>query len=131
MRFIPTRVHGIVDYLLGVFLILMPWLLGFARGGAETWLPVVLGLGILGQSLFTDYEWGLVRRIDMGTHLGLDGAAGAVLAIGPWLFGFDEWVWVPFVVVGLLEIGLALTTETLPSDEQAPPTVRRRRPAGA
>ena len=40
MRFVPTRIHGIADWLLGALLIALPWLLGFARGGAETYLPV-------------------------------------------------------------------------------------------
>ncbi len=38
MRSIPTRVHGVLDYLVGLLLIGAPWLLGFERGGAETWV---------------------------------------------------------------------------------------------
>ena len=30
MRFIPTHVHGMMDYLTGVILIAVPWLFGFA-----------------------------------------------------------------------------------------------------
>jgi hypothetical protein len=37
MRFIPTRIHGFLDYAVGVLLIVVPWLFGFAAGGAETW----------------------------------------------------------------------------------------------
>jgi hypothetical protein len=36
MRFIPTRIHGMMDYAMGLLLIAAPWLFGFARGGAET-----------------------------------------------------------------------------------------------
>ena len=114
MRFIPTRVHGIVDYAMGGLLIVAPWLLGFAAGGAETWVPVILGFGAIGYSLFTDYEPGLVRRIPMRTHLGLDAASGVVLAASPWLFGFAELVYLPHLILGLLEIGAALTTRTTP-----------------
>ena len=114
MRFIPTRVHGIADYAMGGLLIVAPWLLGFAAGGAETWVPVILGFGAIGYSLFTDYELGLVRRIPMRTHLGLDAASGAVLAASPWLFGFAELVYLPHLILGLLEIGAALTTRTTP-----------------
>src|SRR4051794_6793108 len=45
---LPTRIHGVMDYLMGVLLIAAPWLLGFSRGGAETWVPVLLGAGVLG-----------------------------------------------------------------------------------
>ncbi len=34
MRFIPTRIHGMMDYLMGVLLIVAPCLFGFADGGA-------------------------------------------------------------------------------------------------
>lgn len=50
MRFVPTRIHGIVDWLLGALLSALPWLLGFARGGPETYVPVALGsIGLLRQ----------------------------------------------------------------------------------
>ena len=38
MRFLPTRVHGVIDYLWGVALIATPWLFGFANGGAAQWV---------------------------------------------------------------------------------------------
>ena len=113
-RIIPTKIHGIMDYLMGVLLVAAPWLFDFNRGGAETWVPVVLGLGVIAYSAFTDYEYGLARRLSMSTHLGLDGVGGAFLAASPWLFNFDEHVWAPHLVLGLLEIGAALMTETRP-----------------
>ena len=120
MRFIPTRIHGILDYLVGALLIAAPWLLGFARGGAETWVPVVLGAGALVYSLFTDYELGLVRRIPMPVHLLLDAGAGLLLAASPWIFGFAELVWAPHLVLGLLEVGAALMTKTAPQSTHKP-----------
>lgn len=114
MRFISTRTHGYLDYLVGSLLIVAPWLLGFARGGAETWVPVVLGAGAVMYSLVTDYELGLVRVIAMPVHLALDGASGLLLLLSPWLFGFADYVAVPHVVVGLAEIGAAALTVKAP-----------------
>ena len=51
----------------------------------------------------------------MPVHLWIDGLAGALLAVSPWLFGFSELVWAPHLIVGLLEIGAALFTHTAPS----------------
>lgn len=65
MRFIPTRVHGMSDYGMGLLLIALPSLLGLAEGGAETWVPVVLGAGAIGYSLLTEYELGALRKISM------------------------------------------------------------------
>ena len=114
MRFIPTQIHGVMDYFMGLLLMAAPWLLGFAEGGAETWIPVILGVGAILYSLMTDYELGAVHLIPMPVHLGLDAVSGALLAISPWLFGFDERVWIPHLVLGLAEIAAALTTQTHP-----------------
>jgi hypothetical protein len=115
MRFIPTRVHGVLDYAVGGLLAVSPWLLDYAEGEAETWLPVALGAGALGYSLLTDYELGASKRIPMKTHLKLDAASGALLAASPWLLGFSRRVWVPHVLFGLFEVAAALTTRPQPT----------------
>ncbi len=122
MRIIPTRIHGYMDYLMAVLLIAAPWLFGFADGGAETWVPVVLGAGVIAYSLFTDYELGAVRRLPMRTHLMLDLGGGILLAVSPWLFGFNDVVWVPHVILGLVEIGTAAMTQTSPYPAGGPAT---------
>jgi hypothetical protein len=114
MRFIPTRVHGVLDYLTGSALIAAPWVLGFSGRGAKTWMPVALGAGAIAYSLFTDYELGAVKIIPMPVHLTLDASSGVLLAASPWLFGFGEDVWVPHVLFGLFEIGASLVSQTNP-----------------
>ncbi len=114
MRIIPTQIHGIVDYLLGILLIGSPWLLGFAHNGPETWIPVIVGATILLLSLFTDYELGLIKKIPMATHLGMDIFAGILLAASPWIFGFSERVYVPHLIFGILEIGAGIMTKMSP-----------------
>lgn len=115
MRFIPTRVHGWLDYGIGVLLIAAPWILGFADGGAETWVPVILGAGVIVYSLFTAYELGAVPAIKMPVHLGLDVVGGILLAASPWIFQFADEVWAPHLIIGLVEIATALTTSTAPA----------------
>jgi hypothetical protein len=114
MRLIPTRIHGVLDYGVGALLVFAPWVFGFAAGGAETWAPVVLGLAAIAYSLFTDYELGVVRAIPMTVHLGLDAGSGVILAASPWIFGFADLVYLPHLILGLFEIGAALTTRTVP-----------------
>lgn len=112
MRFLPTRVHGVIDYVYSLTLLASPWLLGYSRGGAETWVPV--GLGVLGilYSVFTDYELGLIRLLPMRLHLMVDVAFGVFLTASPWLFGFAEQVRVPHLVFGLLAILTPMVTRT-------------------
>lgn len=115
MRFLSTKAHGIMDYLMGVLLIASPWLFGFARGGAETWIPVILGAGALVYSLLTNYEFGAVKSIPMPVHLTLDLVSGLFLAVSPWLFNFDEYVYLPHLILGIAEIGASLITHKQPS----------------
>lgn len=114
MRFIPTRVHGALDYATGLLLVAAPWLLGFANGGAAQWVPVLLGAGTVAASLLTDYEWGVARVIPMPVHLMFDFGTGLLLAASPWLFGFAGLVFLPHLVVGLFEIVASLVTVTRP-----------------
>ncbi len=118
MRFIETKTHGYLDYLMGVLLIAAPWLFDFAAGGAETWIPVVLGAAMILLALITDYELGAARKVAMRTHLTIDLISGALLAVSPWLFGFADDVWAPHLIFGILEMGAALTTKLHPSNER-------------
>lgn len=115
MKPISTRTHGVLDYVMGAILIVAPFLLGFADGGPAMWVPVILGLSAIVYSMLTNYELGLVGALSMRTHLALDFASGAILAASPWLFGFDAWVWVPHLVLGIAEVGASLLTQRVPS----------------
>jgi hypothetical protein len=113
MRFIPTKFHAPLDYIVGVALIAAPWIFQFSDNTAATIVPIVLGIGLIAYSLFTNYELGLFKVAPMAVHNLIDVAAGTLLAASPWIFGFaDESanVWVPHVVVGLAAIFLGLTT---------------------
>ena len=114
MKVISTKVHGIMDYLLGIILIVSPWLLNFSREGAETWVPVVLGVGLIFYSMVTDYELSISKKLSMRTHLMLDVFSGVFLAISPWIFGFNEYVFLPHLILGLIEIGTGVMTEPSP-----------------
>jgi hypothetical protein len=114
MRFIPTRLHAPLDYIVGAGLIAAPWIFQFSEHTTPTVISIVLGIGLIGYSLFTDYELGVWRVAPMSVHNLIDIVAGAVLAASPWVFGFaDEGasVWAPFLVVGLAAICLGLTTK--------------------
>ncbi|GGE52317.1 hypothetical protein GCM10007276_31650 [Agaricicola taiwanensis] len=114
MRVLPTYVHGVVDYLVGMVLIALPHLLGFADGTAAQYVPQTLGVAAVVYSLGTRYELGLIGILSMPFHLLLDGLSGLLLLASPWLFGFaDRIVW-PHVVFGAFEILASLVTKTVP-----------------
>jgi hypothetical protein len=114
MRFIPTKFHAPLDYIVGAALIAAPWIFQFSEHKAATVVPIVLGIGLIAYSLFTDYELGVWKIAPMAVHNLIDVAAGALLAASPWIFGFaDESanVWAPHLIVGLAAVFLGLTTK--------------------
>ena len=120
MRFIPTRFHGLLDYIIGAALIAAPWIFnfvpegGYNNWGNETLTPMVLGLILILQSLFTNYEWGVFKYLQMPTHLMMDILLGVFLAVSPWALGFADYVYAPHLIVGICEVVLALTTQRAP-----------------
>jgi hypothetical protein len=113
-----------IDYPMGLLLIALPWLGGFATGGPAMWIPIVAGAAMLGLSAITAYEAGLMKIVPMSGHLAVDVVLGLFMAASPWLFGFAEAVWLPFVLLGLGEFGAAMTTQVQPGHHIARATRR-------
>ena len=119
MRILPTRIHGALDYLVGIALILAPTIFGFsAMGGAEVWIPRALGVVLIVYSVFTNYEWGVIKVLDMRYHLVVDLLAALFLAASPFLFGFSGEAgshWLPHLVVGIVVVLVVLVSQTGPA----------------
>lgn len=108
---ISVRTHAIIDYVVGVLLILAPFLLGFATGGPAMWTPILLGASIIVYSLITRYPLSVNPVLPFSTHLILDGAGGLLLLASPWLFGFADLIWWPHVLVGAAELAVVAMTD--------------------
>jgi SPW repeat len=92
-----------LNVVLGVWLILSPWILGFASTPAAMWNAVLIGLVIAAAAaaaLVDFHKW--EEWADM--------AFGLWLLLSPWILGFAAMLaaatW-NFVVVGILTIALA------------------------
>ena len=113
---IAPRAHAMLDYPLGLVLIAAPWIFGFADdGGMAVAAPIIVGVLMIGQSLFTDWDLSLARVIPLRTHLSMDVIAGIFLAASPFIFGFSDQgtnAWLPHVLVGVGLIGAGLMTRT-------------------
>ena len=120
IRFVPTRVHGTLDYLGGLGTIASPFIFGaLSVGGVPVVMPIVLGVGLIAYSLATDYERGIpaLRVIPMRVHLTLDFVASAFLAAAPFLFGYSNQglnFWMPQVMAGVGVMALVLVSKTNP-----------------
>lgn len=108
---IPTKIHGLLDYLTGVLLMLSPWLFGFTSVVSAALTAIALGTATLFYSLITDYEWSIIPMIPFRIHLLLDLAAGALLACSPWILGFYRQLHWPHMIIGLSEIAVVLLSK--------------------
>jgi hypothetical protein len=71
-------------------------------------------------TLLTRFEWGLLRVLPTKAHLGLDFLTGALLCAAPFfvLENASQKEQSTLLVLGLFEIGVALTTHTRSPLEQ-------------
>jgi hypothetical protein len=102
-----------------MLLIVAPWMFGFAQNGAETWVPVMLGVGMLIYSMCTNYEYGAFKLLSVPAHLTIDLLGGLFLAASPWIFGFADYVYLPHLILGILEVGASLMTRRVPQEGAA------------
>jgi hypothetical protein len=114
MKIISTKVHGVLDYLSGLFFIAAPWIFHFAGKNAETRIISILGLFAIVYSLFTYYEWGVVKVIRMRVHLAFDAVLGLILLTSPWILTFDNNVKVVYVCAGLFALIVAILSDPIP-----------------
>lgn len=113
---ITSRLHGIIDYIVGFALIAAPWVFGFVNFEefqAATYTPILIGLSILMLSLITNYEYSVAKIVSLKTHLMMDTGAALLLVASPWLFGFAEYVYLPHVLVGIAELGVVAITKNV------------------
>jgi len=109
MRFLPTMTHGILDYLVGLIVMILPFALGLQ--GLQKGTLVVIGLLVILYSALTDYELGIVRYLRIRFHLLLDAMFGIVMLITPWLLDFPSGSGWPNYVLGTLALVLVAVTD--------------------
>ena len=110
MKIIDTKTHGYIDYIMGIFLLASPSLFSLNVNAIESTVFYIIGVTAIIYSLLTNYELGFLKIIPMKGHLALDIFSGIFLAASPWLLGFAEIVYMPHLVLGIIEIGAALFT---------------------
>ncbi len=124
LRFIPTRVHGMIDHAVAPTLLAAPAIFQLRDSSPEGLVARVVGGVEAVYSTLTDYEMSVKNVVPMPVHLALDGLGGAALAIVPQVTGARKRGlkhWLPHLGFGLFEIGMALCTKT-----EAPQTTAAR-----
>ncbi|MBI4396391.1 MAG: hypothetical protein HY548_04800 [Elusimicrobia bacterium] len=87
MKILKPKVHGVLDYVVGIFLLLSPSLFGFSQIPAA--LCYVFGAAVLGLSLLTAYPLGAIKFIPFTVHGSVELISSFVMVFAPGLFGFS------------------------------------------
>jgi len=98
MKFITPTLHGALDYLAAIALILAPILLGFT--GITLWLSVAAGAGLIMYSLITDYALSIAKAIPYKLHILFDSAAAVVFIAAPFVLGFSGIEQIYYLIMG-------------------------------
>lgn len=115
MKFISSRTHTYIGALVGIVLVVAPWIFQFDEVDPAKWSAIGVGLFVLVNELVTTSPASLLKIVPMRLHIALDVVTGIFLLVTPFLFQFsdeDANSWVPHIVVGLVIAGYALVTDT-------------------
>ena len=122
MSVLTPTMHTFIGLLIGILLLIAPWLLGFHEvGGIAVAVPLITGAFIILNELITSSHASPMHVVPMRMHLALDFVIGALLAASPWLFAFSSQapgIWIPHVLIGIGIIAYAAMTQ--PEDERVP-----------
>jgi hypothetical protein len=131
MRFVPPRVHGVLDYLFGVLYLFAPFLFDFTSRAAQI-SCFAIGGAILLLSLLTRYPLGALRVIPFPVHGGIELVASLAIIALPWLTGFQTALPARnfFVATGVILFGLWLTTDYKAAEASKPSVFGRGVPTG-
>ena len=109
MRFIPTMLHGVADYIVGAVVIALPFYFGWDTMVRSVF--IVLGAAVILYSLMTDYELGLVRYLRIRFHLLFDGIFGLAMLAAPALLHIPSSNRGVIYTIGIVALLLAFTTK--------------------
>lgn len=113
---IPRFVHGVIEYVVGVFLIAAPFLLGYDDGTAVA-VSIVAGVAVLLVASATNGPTSLIDTIPLPIHIVLDYGLAALLVAAPFLFGFSEEgaPTAAFIVLGVAHLLITVGTRFRPT----------------
>jgi len=111
---INTKLHGVLDYCLALLLVMSPWLFDYAGNNIHTWISLGTGITIILNSLFTDYEFGVIRILRMESHLTIDMLCATILLTASWILDSSQQVMMFFLAISIGQAVIALITRNRP-----------------
>jgi len=127
---IPAWLHGVLEYVVVVILIVAPFVLHF-QSGAATGASIVIGVILLFVVATTVGATGLVDQIPVAVHVLLDYVLAAVLVACPFIFGFSHETnpTAFFIALGVVHLLVTIATRFLPARAPEAASSEEPRPA--
>ena len=122
--------HGLLEYVIGVALIVAPFALAFEAAPA-TAVSIIAGLAVLVLAAVTAVPTGIVKQVPIPVHVAIDFLLVPVLIAAPFLFGFSDEVAPTATFIGLGVFHLLLTIGTRFAPEEKPAEAAASRDGGA
>jgi hypothetical protein len=108
---LSLAIHARIDAAVLSFVLVSPWLLGYAQHRGATIMAVASFVVGMGLNLVTDYPLGIVKLIPMKLHRLAELTSPPMTLVVPWIFFADAGVfpWV-MTVAGLVVLANTLLT---------------------
>src|SRR3954466_8223499 len=108
---IPAFVHGLLEYVAGIFLVAAPFLLSYDSDGATAG-AIVAGVVILMFTASSALTTGLIKSIPVQAHVVFDYIVAALLIASPFIFAFtdDGTATAVFIVLGIVHLLVTIAT---------------------
>ena len=111
---INTKLHGVLDYFTALLLVASPWFFEYAGNNIQTWISLGVGITVVLNILFTDFEFGIIRVLKMESHLAIDMLCATILLTASWILNVSQEVMLFFLVISIFQAALALATRNRP-----------------
>lgn len=127
---IPAIAHGVVEYVVGVLLIVAPLLVDFDSRAAVA-LSLAYGMAVLVLTAVSQLPSGLIPQVPVSAHMVLDFVLAGLLIASPFVFGFSDGA-APtalFIVLGIAHLLITIGTRFEDASAETPSTPGPARPA--
>ncbi len=98
MKIISPKIHGIIDYIVVIFLLSSSFL--FDLKGTASIIAYSLGIIHLLLTVLTDFQAGLIKLIPFKIHGLIELIVSIVLIFVPWIFGFSDDISAKYFFIG-------------------------------